>query len=126
MESIKALVMKLLGALGLGDRAGPLLDKVMAQFAGGADGQGGTGGGLTGMMKQFQEKGLGDVFGSWVGTGKNQPVSPDQVGAAFGEEKLNDLSAKTGLDLDVLKAKLAKYLPGFVDKLTPGGRLPGA
>ena len=36
-------------------------------------------GGLGGLMAKFQQAGMGDVIGSWVGTGENQPVSGDQT-----------------------------------------------
>ena len=32
-------------------------------------------GGLAGLVKTFQSKGLGDIANSWVGTGANLPVS---------------------------------------------------
>ena len=35
--------------------------------------------GLGGLVKQFQQKGLGEVIDSWVNQGKNKGVAPDQV-----------------------------------------------
>ena len=43
-------------------------------------------GGLGGIMAKFQQAGLGDAVGSWVGHGENQPVSADQVTSALGSE----------------------------------------
>jgi len=34
---------------------------------------------LTELNWQFTQKGLGDVIGSWVSTGKNLPVSGEQL-----------------------------------------------
>ncbi len=42
-------------------------------------------GGLAGLIQTFHQKGLGDVVNSWVSTGQNQPISPDQVHSAFGQ-----------------------------------------
>jgi uncharacterized protein YidB (DUF937 family) len=100
---------------------GNLLGKLgMGQSTDGTDG-----GPLGQLMKQFQEKGLGNIFNSWVGTGKNENVSPDQVQAAVGPQKMADMAQQTGLSQSELAKQLAKYLPGMVDKLTPNGRLPG-
>ena len=40
-------------------------------------------GGLSGIVDQLKQKGLGDTVKSWVGTGPNQPVAPDQLHQAF-------------------------------------------
>lgn len=48
------------------------------------DSVGGTGG-LGAMMSAFGKSGLGDVIGSWVGTGQNQAIDPDgALGALLG------------------------------------------
>ena len=36
--------------------------------------------------RSFQQGGLGDVVDSWVGTGQNLPVSPDQLGGVLGDD----------------------------------------
>ena len=54
-------------------------------LGGGGDVQGGLGGmleqhgGVGGLVEAFQKAGLGGVASSWVGTGANLPVSPDQI-----------------------------------------------
>ncbi|HSB19069.1 MAG TPA: YidB family protein [Anaeromyxobacteraceae bacterium] len=113
-----------------------LLDEVMGMLTGGK-GQnqmlgsllqmlGGTQGGLAGLVKAFSDKGLGDVVGSWVGTGANLPVSPDQIQQVLGKDRVQQLAQQHGLAPDALASQLAQVLPGFVDKLTPGGQLPDA
>ena len=42
-------------------------------------GQGGGLGGLAGLVQKFEQGGLGDAVGSWIGTGQNMPVSADQI-----------------------------------------------
>lgn len=84
-----------------------------------------AGGPLGDLMKQFQDKGLGNVFGSWVGTGANQAIDPNQLRSVIGEEKMQEMSAKTGLAAPDLAKELAKYLPTLVDRMTPAGRIPG-
>lgn len=77
------------------------------------------------LMNQFKDKGLGNIFASWVGTGKNEPVTPDQIKDGVGDEQMQAMAQKAGLPVDTLADKLAKYLPGLIDKMTPGGKLPG-
>ena len=54
-------------------------------------------GGLGGLMAKFQQAGLGDAMGSWVGTGENQAVSGEQVTSALGEDTMSDLAQKMGM-----------------------------
>jgi uncharacterized protein YidB (DUF937 family) len=91
---------------------------------------GGTGGGLLGglggLLSKLQQGGLGNATNSWVGSGQNQPVSPNQLGSALGPSIIKTLAAQTGLSEDELTQQLSQVLPGLVDKLTPNGRLPTA
>jgi uncharacterized protein YidB (DUF937 family) len=80
--------------------------------------------GLGGLIKQFQQKGLGDVVDSWVSTGKNKNVAPDQISVALGGDVVDELSRRTGLTRDQVVGELARMLPNVVDNLTPDGRLP--
>ncbi len=36
-------------------------------------------GGLSDLIQGFQKQGMGDAMSSWIGTGENMPVTPDQV-----------------------------------------------
>lgn len=87
---------------------------------------GGQGGGLAGLVQSFGSQGLGDVVNSWIGTGANLPISPQQVAGALGADNLKALAEKHGLDTGAVAKQLSEALPGFVDKLTPGGKLPDA
>ncbi|MBS0559111.1 MAG: DUF937 domain-containing protein, partial [Proteobacteria bacterium] len=42
-----------------------------------------NGGGLAGIVSQFEAAGLGDVVRSWIGTGANAPVSGEEIGRVF-------------------------------------------
>jgi uncharacterized protein YidB (DUF937 family) len=83
-------------------------------------------GGLQGLINQFQQNGLGDTVNSWVGTGPNKSISPDQVHQALGPDLLQQLSAKSGLSVQDLAQKLSQILPQAVDTMTPGGQVPKA
>jgi uncharacterized protein YidB (DUF937 family) len=81
-------------------------------------------GGIDGLMRQFQQSGLGDAFTSWVGTGQNQAVSPAEVSRALGRERLDQLSQQAGLSQQEVPSILAQLLPVLIDQLTPHGRVP--
>jgi uncharacterized protein YidB (DUF937 family) len=83
-------------------------------------------GGLQGVVNEFEKNGLGPTIRSWVGTGPNQPISPDQVHRALGPDLLQQLSAKSGLSVEELTQKLSQVLPQAVDKATPDGAIPKA
>jgi uncharacterized protein YidB (DUF937 family) len=88
------------------------------------EGAGGLLGGLGGLLEKLQQGGLGNVTNSWIGSGQNQPVSPNQVGSALGPNIIKTLAQQSGLSEDELTKQLSQVLPGVVDKLTPNGRLP--
>lgn len=98
-----------------GGGQGALLQALMGLLAGG---------GLQQIVSSFQQKGLGDVVGSWISTGANKPVSPEQVQQALGPDQLGRLSQQTGLDQGAIAGQLSSLLPGLVDKLTPDGTVP--
>jgi uncharacterized protein YidB (DUF937 family) len=81
-------------------------------------------GGVQGVVNQFESQGLGPTVRSWVGTGPNQSISPDQVHQVLGADLLQQLAAKTGLPVGELTQKLAQILPQAVDHMTPGGIIP--
>ena len=57
-----------------------ILQQVLA--SGGGSGSAG-GGGLATLISRFQAAGLGQQAQSWVGTGQNLPVAPDQLDQVF-------------------------------------------
>ena len=81
-------------------------------------------GGLNDVLKQLQQAGQGDVAKSWVGTGPNKAISPDDLASALGADQINALSAHSGLSQNDLLEGLSQYLPQVVDHLTPNGRMP--
>lgn len=81
-------------------------------------------GGIAGLVEKFQQSGLGDVAKSWVSTGQNMPVSPDQLGGVLGDDMIAGLSRQTGVNQGDLLGQLAQMLPQVVDKLTPNGQVP--
>lgn len=81
-------------------------------------------GGLAGLVTNFQKNGLGDVVSSWIGTGKNLPISADQIQKVLGNQQVSQLAQKVGINPEKVTSTLASVLPGLVDSLTPNGKLP--
>ncbi|MBW8466720.1 MAG: YidB family protein, partial [Thiobacillus sp.] len=81
-------------------------------------------GGLSGILAKLQQGGLGDAAASWVGTGANQPVSPDALGGALGPDLMGMIARQLGGNQQQAAGTLADLLPGLIDQLTPQGRLP--
>ena len=96
------------------------LQKVIA--GGGAGGI--LSGGLSELLKKFQEAGQGQAAESWVGTGPNQAVSPEELEKAIGADTLDAVAQRTGIPRERLLAELREMLPSTVDAMTPDGRLP--
>ena len=82
-------------------------------------------GGLHGIADKLRNGGLGDVVGSWIGTGANQPVSPGALESALGSGVLKDVAAKFGIDPSQISAHMAQALPQVVDRATPAGQITG-
>ena len=81
-------------------------------------------GGLGDLLKQFQQKGLGDQADSWVSNGPNKQIAPGDLANALGADQIEQLSAQSGLSRDELLQGLSQHLPDVVNHLTPDGRLP--
>ncbi len=78
-------------------------------------------GGIQGIVTQLEQQGLGPTVRSWVGSGENLPITPEQIHQAFGSDTVKELAAKAGVSPQELAAKLASILPQAIDKMTPGG-----
>lgn len=116
----------LLGGLFGGSHSGG-----MASSTGGGGGLGGllSGpilGGLGGLLSHLQGQGLGRQVNSWVSSGPNQPVSPQELENAFDPQEVEEVARQAGTDRGSLMQELSRMLPQMVDRMTPQGRLPQA
>jgi uncharacterized protein YidB (DUF937 family) len=84
----------------------------------------GTEDGLKGLVERFRQGGLEEIVKSWIGTGPNKPISPNQLQQALGPETVDGLSRETGLPRDDLLSQLSRLLPEVIDRLSPNGKLP--
>ena len=83
-----------------------------------------SGQGLSGLVQQLEQAGLGSAVQSWVSTGANAPVSGDQVHQALGPEMMQQLSQQTGLQGADLANMVAQVLPQLINHATPNGEVP--
>lgn len=109
--------------MGGGQRGGAAggLGDILGQVLGGGAG---PGGGLGGLLRQFENAGLGDQARSWVSPGQNQPLSPDALGRVFGADGLTAIARQAGLSERDASAGLAQLLPEIIDRATPQGQVP--
>lgn len=81
-------------------------------------------GGLDGLVQKFSKGGLGDIVSSWIGTGANLPITPEQIQKGLGPTQISQMASQLGISPEAMSKQLAKMLPGVVDKLTPDGTVP--
>ncbi len=142
MSLIDSLLGAMGGASGNGQNAAPnpllqialsmLANSGAGSAAGGANaGLGGLGGaqqgglgGLGGLINAFQRNGMGDHMQSWIGTGQNMPISPDQLQQVLGQGTLGQIAQQLGLSPQASASGLSELLPQLIDRLTPNGQAP--
>ena len=81
-------------------------------------------GGVGGLARSFEQKGLGNAAASWIGTGANRSISPGQLVEALGASRVDAVGRRAGLGGGSAAAAIAAILPALIDKLTPDGRAP--
>jgi uncharacterized protein YidB (DUF937 family) len=81
-------------------------------------------GGISGLAQQFNANGLGHIVQSWIGTGQNLPISPEQLQSVLGSQQLQAIAAKAGISPEAAQSGLAQILPQIIDHLTPNGQVP--
>jgi uncharacterized protein YidB (DUF937 family) len=83
-------------------------------------------GGLSSLAQAFEQNGLGHIISSWIGTGKNAPITADQIKTVLGSQCVADLAKKTGISPDKANQYLTYTLPKLIDTLTPNGKATSA
>ena len=117
------LLDSILGAVAGGQAPGaganPLLEAVVGML-----GNNSQIGGLGGLVSRMEQGGLTDVMNSWVSTGHNLPITPEQVQQVLGSGVVQNLAAQLGMNSGDVATHLSQLLPHVVDKLTPDGSVP--
>jgi uncharacterized protein YidB (DUF937 family) len=108
------------GGGGIGDLVSSTLGGLLA-----GSGAGGVmGGGLNDLIKQMQKRGFADTADSWVGTGPNRTIAPDDLAKALGPDQIEAMMEHSGLSREELLEGLSRHLPEVIDRLTPEGQVP--
>ena len=81
-------------------------------------------GGLSNVLDMFQQNGLAQHANSWVGTGTNASITPDQLQQVFGGNQISNLAAQFGTSHGQASSILSQILPELVNQLTPTGQVP--
>ena len=82
---------------------------------------GGLMGGLGGLLQKLNDAGHGQTVKSWTSPGPNQPIAPNHLGAAIGQQNVAVAAQQAGLSEQELLQHLAQNLPQIVSKLTSNG-----
>ena len=80
-------------------------------------------GGVAGLLKQFQDKGLGNVATSLTANGEAHAISPEQIVQGLGTEKIEALATASGLDTKIVRKELVTILPKVVAQLAPAEKV---
>jgi uncharacterized protein YidB (DUF937 family) len=115
------------------------LNAILSGLTGGSGGAGGGGmgnillqlglsmiqqnGGLGGVLSKFRENGMGAQADSWVGTGQNMNVAPNQLEQIFGSGALSEIANKLGMSQDQAGSAMSQVLPELINQLTPQGQV---
>ena len=79
---------------------------------------------LNELVAKFESSGFGQKVKSWIGTGENESISPDEVKQAFGQDEIDRLAADAGVQPDEYADNVARELPAAIDQATPQGTIP--
>lgn len=82
-------------------------------------------GGIMAIIAKFQNKGMKAEADSWVATGPNQLISPQQVSQVFDAQALGELGKSLGTTPEGAASTLSKVLPEVINQFSPQGEVPG-
>jgi uncharacterized protein YidB (DUF937 family) len=80
-------------------------------------------GGVSGLLKQFQDKGLGNVASSLTAKVPTQTITQEQIVQGLGTDKIDALATASGFDGKTVRKELVAILPKVVQQLTPAEKV---
>jgi len=78
---------------------------------------------LEGVLGKFRQAGMGAQADSWVSTGPNMNISPDQLQEVLGSGAFGDVASKLGIPQDQAGSTMSQVLPELINQLTPRGEV---
>jgi uncharacterized protein YidB (DUF937 family) len=136
MGLLDGLIGNVLGSMLGGNQTQNPLDSGLGGLAGRNQAQGGNlllqvvlsllqqNGGLEAVLGRLRQGGLAQQADSWVSTGQNMNISPDQLQQIFGSSTISDLASQLGMPEDQAGSTMAQVLPEVINHLTPQGQVP--
>jgi uncharacterized protein YidB (DUF937 family) len=76
-------------------------------------------GGVSGLVKQFRDRGLANIATSLTATNGIRTITPEQIVQGLGMEKIDALATASGLDVKVVRKELVNVLPKVLQQLAP-------
>ena len=76
-------------------------------------------GGVPGLVKQFQDKGLGHVASALTSRDGTRMISPQQIVQGLGTQHIEALAIASRLDVKVVRKELVLVLPQVLEQLAP-------
>ena len=80
--------------------------------------------GLAALLDRFRDNGFDDAARSWVSTGPNFTLTPEDITRVFGPAQVEALAREANVGTREAATEMAALLPQLVDKLTPQGHVP--
>lgn len=81
-------------------------------------------GGIQGILDKLRSGGLSAVVDSWISTTVNLPITGKQILDILGNNSVQQLAGKLGVNLDEALSTVSEFLPKIVDSLSSDGTLP--
>ncbi len=76
-------------------------------------------GGVPGLLKQFQDRGLGHVASALTSRDGTRMISPQQIVQGLGTRHIEALATASRLDVRVVRKALVMLLPQVLEQLAP-------
>jgi uncharacterized protein YidB (DUF937 family) len=80
-------------------------------------------GGLDEVLGKFRESGMAEQADSWVSTGRNLNISPEQLQQVFGSSAIGDIASKLGMSDEQAGSAISQVMPELINQLTPQGQV---
>jgi len=80
-------------------------------------------GGLDNVLGKFRQAGMGAQADSWVSTGQNMNISPNQLEQVLGSGAVSDIASKLGMSQVQAGSAMSQVLPELINQLTPQGQV---
>jgi uncharacterized protein YidB (DUF937 family) len=78
-----------------------------------------TPGGVPGLLKMFQDKGLGHVAAALISRDGTRMISPQQIVQGLGMRRIEALATASRLETKIVRKELVMVLPHVLEQLAP-------